>query len=125
MRVDGRLVFFGVFFLVFGGVLLGARQGLIPEDVLAGLWQLWPLLLIAIGLAIILARGSAGWIGGALAAACLGAMAAGLVQTGIVPLVGCGGDRAGTPFEAQRGELASTASVDVTFSCGELDVGGG
>ncbi|MFL5726756.1 MAG: LiaI-LiaF-like domain-containing protein [Chloroflexota bacterium] len=125
MRVDGRLVFFGVFFLVFGGVLLAARQGLIPEDVVASLWQLWPVLLIAIGLTVILARGSAAWIGGVLAAACLGAMAAGLVETGVGPFVGCGGNEAGTPFEEQRGGLASTASVDVTFSCGQLDVSTG
>jgi LiaI-LiaF-like transmembrane region len=122
MRVDRRLVFFGVFFLVFGGVLLAARQGWIPENVVASLWQLWPVLLIAIGLSILLARGPGAWIGGAFAAACLGAMAAGLVQTGIVPFVGCGGDETGTRFATQSGQLASSASVDVTFSCGELRV---
>ena len=123
MHVDRRLLFFGVFFIVFGGVLLGARQGWIPEDVVASLWQLWPVLLIAVGLSIILARGPGAWIGGAFAAAVLGVMAAGLVQTGIVPFVGCGGgDQPGTPFEGQSGQLASTSSVDVTFSCGELQV---
>jgi LiaI-LiaF-like transmembrane region len=123
MRVDRRLVSFGIFFIVFGGVLLGARQGWIPENVVAGLWQLWPVLLIAIGLSIILSGRPGAWIGGAFAAAVLGAMAAGLVQTGIVPFVGCGGnDQARTPFERQTGQLASTASLDVTFSCGELQV---
>ena len=123
MHVDRRLLFFGVFFIVFGGVLLGARQGWIPEDVVASLWQLWPVLLIAIGLSIILARGPGAWIGGAFAAAVLGVMAAGLVQTGIVPFVGCGGgDQPSTPFEGQSGQLASTSSVGVTFSCGELQV---
>jgi hypothetical protein len=78
-------------------------------------------LLIAVGLSIILARGPGAWIGGAFAAAVLGVMAAGLVQIGIVPFVGCGGgDQAGTPFEGESGQLASTSSVDVTFSCGEL-----
>jgi hypothetical protein len=122
MRVDRRLVFFGIFFVVFGGVLLGARQGWIPENVVASLWRLWPVLLIALGLSILLARGSAAWIGGAFAAAVLGAMAAGLVQGGIMPFVGCGGDESGTSFESQTGELASSAGFDVTFSCGELDV---
>jgi hypothetical protein len=123
MKVDRRLVSFGIFFLVFGGVLLGARQGWIPEDVVASLWQLWPLLLIGIGLSILLSRRSGAWIGGAFVAAVLGAMAAGIVQTGVVPFVGCGGsDEAGTPFERQTGQLASSASVDLTFSCGDLRV---
>lgn len=123
MHLDRRLVFVGIFFIVFGGVLLGARQGWIPEDVVASLWQLWPVLLIAVGLSIILARGPGAWIGGAFAAAVLGVMAAGLVQTGIAPFIGCGGgDQPGTPFEGQSGQLASTSSVDVAFSCGELQV---
>ena len=123
MHVDRRLLFFGVFFLVFGAVLLGARQGWIPDDVVASLWQLWPVLLIAIGLSIIFARGPGAWIGGTFAAAVLGVMAAGLVQTGIAPFVGCGGgDQPSTPFEGQSGQLASTSSVGVTFSCGELRV---
>ena len=33
MRMDRRLVGLGLFFIVFGGVLLGARQGWITEDV--------------------------------------------------------------------------------------------
>jgi hypothetical protein len=122
MRVDRRLIFFGIFFVVFGGVLLAARQGWIPEDVVASLWQLWPVLLIAIGLSILLARGPGAWIGGAFAAACLGAMAAGLVQTGVFPFVSCGGDETGSSFVPQSGELASNASVDITFSCGDLRV---
>ena len=52
-------------------------------------------------------------------------MAASLIQTGIVPFVGCGGDEAGTAFEEQSGQLASQASVNVTFSCGEVDVATG
>jgi cell wall-active antibiotic response 4TMS protein YvqF len=123
MQVDRRLIFFGIFFVVFGGVLLGARQGWIPANVVDNLWQLWPVLLIAIGLGILLSRGPLAWIGGAFAAAVLGVLAAAVVQTGVVPFVGCGGsDQAGTPFEAASGELASHASFDVSFSCGELSL---
>jgi hypothetical protein len=121
MQVDRRLILFGTFFLVFGGVLLGARQGWIPANVVDNLWQLWPVLLIAIGLGIILSRGPWAWIGGAFAAAVLGVLAAAVVQTGVVPFVGCSGSgEAGTPFEGQSGQLASNASVDVSFSCGDL-----
>ena len=103
-------------------MLLAARQGWIPENVVAALWQLWPVLLIATGLSIILAGRPGAWLGGIVAAVCLGAMAAALVQTGVVPFVGCGGDSGGSAFQVQGGQLASNADVDVTFSCGELDV---
>jgi hypothetical protein len=122
MHTDRRLIYLGLFLLVFGGVLLGARQGWIPENVVASIWQLWPVLLIAIGLSIIFAGRSGSWLGGAVASVLLGAMAASAIQTGIVPFVGCGGDGGGSPFQAQSGELASSAEVDITFSCGELEV---
>ena len=72
MRMDRRLVVLGIFFIVFGGVLLGARQGWITEDVVGALWQLWPVLLIAAGISIVLSGRPGAWIGGAVAAACLG-----------------------------------------------------
>ena len=124
MQTDRRLIYLGLFLLVFGGVLLGARQGWIPEDLVASIWQLWPVLLIAIGLSIILAGRTGSWLGGVVAAVLLGAMAASAIQTGVVPFVGCGGnEEGGTPFETQTGQLASSAEVDLTFSCGELQVG--
>ena len=125
MHTDRRLIYLGVFLLVFGGILLGARQGWIPETVVAALWQLWPVLLIATGISIILSGRPGAWLGGVVASVCLGAMAAAVIQTGIVPFVGCGGDSGGTAFETQAGPLASSAEVDVTFSCGELAVESG
>jgi hypothetical protein len=125
LRSDRRLIYLGLFLLVFGGVLLAARQGWIPENVVAALWQLWPVLLIATGLSIILSGRPGAWIGGIVASICLGAMAAAVVQTGMVPFVGCGGDSGGSAFQVQGGQLASSAGVDLTFSCGELDVATG
>ena len=125
MRTDRRLIYLGLFLLVFGGVLLAARQGWIPEDVVAALWQLWPVLLIATGLSIILSGRPGAWLGGIVASVCLGAMAAAVVQTGFVPFIGCGGDAGGSAFQVQDGQLASNADVDLTFSCGELDVATG
>jgi LiaI-LiaF-like transmembrane region len=126
VRMDRRLVILGIFFIVFGGVLLGARQGWIAEDVVGALWQLWPVLLIAAGISIVLSGRPGAWIGGAVAAACLGAMAAAIVQIGVIPFVGCGGnDQAGSPFEARSGELAADSRVRITFSCGDLDVATG
>ena len=122
MQINRRFLYIGLFFITFGGVLLAARQGWIPESAVAALWQLWPVLLIAIGLSIILARRSAGWIGGVIVSVCLGAMAASVVQGGVVPFVGCGGGGTGIPFTTQEDELASHAEMDIAFSCGELSV---
>ena len=125
MQINRRFLYIGLFFITFGGVLLAARQGWVTASAVASLWQLWPVLLIAIGLWIILSRRAAGWIGGVLVSVCLGAMAASVVQGGVVPFVGCGGGETGFPFATQEGELASQAEVDVAFSCGELSVATG
>ena len=122
MRIDSRLIGFGVFFIVFGVVSLGARQNWIPSDLVDRAWQLWPLLLIGVGISIVL-RGRAGAeIGGLVVAVTFAVMAAGVLAGGAFP-VGCGGDAArGTPFERQSGDLANGARVEVDFSCGELTV---
>ncbi|HEX5013906.1 MAG TPA: DUF5668 domain-containing protein [Candidatus Limnocylindrales bacterium] len=122
MQINRRFLYIGLFLITFGGVLLAARQGWIPESVVAAMWQLWPVLLIAIGISIILSGRAAGWIGGVIVSVCLGAMAASVVQGGAIPFVGCGGGGTGTPFATQEGELASQADIDITFSCGELSV---
>jgi hypothetical protein len=129
MRIDGRLVGFGVFFIVFGGVLLAGRQGLIDPALLERTWQLWPLLLVAIGLSIVLAGRPGSDLGNLLFAVVLGVMAGGLVGSGAgVPFVGCGGDAAdGTSFPRQGGSISSGTTVDVDFDCGDLAIvsGGG
>jgi hypothetical protein len=129
MRIDGRLIGFGLFFIVFGGILLAGRQGLIDPALLERSWQLWPLLLVAIGLSIVLARRPGSELGNLLFAVVLGVMAGGLVGSGAgLPFVGCGGDTDdGTSFPPQGGSLLDGATVEVDFSCGDLAIapGGG
>jgi Domain of unknown function (DUF5668) len=123
MRSRRNFIGWGLFLIVFGGVLLGVRQGWIPTDVAQRAWQLWPVLLVASGLSLILARRPGAWIGGLIAAVCFGVIAGGLVSTGVgLAFVGCGGDDSGTPFPAQSGELSSSASVSIDFRCGNLSV---
>jgi hypothetical protein len=122
MRNRG-LIGWGLFFIVFGVVLLGVRQGWIPIDLAERAWQAWPLLLVAAGLSLVLSGRPGAWLGGLLAAVCLGVIAGGLVSTGAgLPFVGCGADDSGIPFERQSGELGPNASVGIDFHCGELSV---
>lgn len=123
MGRNRTLIGWGLFFIVFGVVLLGVRQGWIPVDLAERAWQAWPLLLVAAGLSLILAGRPGAWLGGLLTAVCLGLIAGGLVATGVgLPFAGCGADDAGTPFERQSGELASNAQVSIDFHCGELSI---
>lgn len=123
MRADRNLVGWGLFFIVFGGVLLGVRQGWISVDAAARAWQIWPLLLVAAGLSLVLAGRPGAWVGGLVAAASFGVIAGGLVSSGAgLPFVGCGASESGTPFEARSGELPSNSRVAIDFRCGELVV---
>lgn len=129
MRVDGRMIGFGLFFIVFGGVLLAGRQGLVDAALLERSWQLWPLLLVAIGLSIVLAGRPGSALGNLLFAVVLGVMAGGLVGSGAgLPFVGCGGEpEDGAAFPRQVGSLSAGSTVEVDFSCGDLAIvsGGG
>ena len=123
MRLDHRLVGVGLFFIVFGAVLLAARQGWIAAEIVGRAWQLWPLLLIGVGLTVLLGGRPGSQVGGLIVAASLGVMAAALVTTGGgFPFIGCGADRTATPFATASGELAGPSRVDLSFRCGDLDV---
>ena len=125
MRADRNLIGWGVFFLVFGGVLLAVRQGWLSAEIAERAWQLWPVLLVAAGLSLLLAGRPGAWIGGLVAAACFGVIAGGLVSSGSgLPFVGCGASEAGAPFERQSRELplGSPRAVSISFRCGDLAV---
>lgn len=122
MKANSSLIGFGQFFIVFGTILLGVRQGWIPTDVAGRSWQLWPVLLIAGGLSMVLAGRPAARLGGLVTAVCLGAMAGGLVGSGVGLDIGCGGNEAGVPFGRESGELPDGSRVTVRFQCGDLAV---
>jgi hypothetical protein len=123
MQPNRTFVGWGLFFIAFGGVLLAVRQGAIPTDVAARSWQLWPLLLVAAGLSMILSGRPGGSFGGFVAAVTFGVIAGGLIGSGAnFPFVGCGGSDEGTPFAEQSGALAANAVVQIEFRCGELTV---
>ncbi|HSL33021.1 MAG TPA: DUF5668 domain-containing protein [Candidatus Limnocylindrales bacterium] len=126
MRLDPRFIGWGLFFIVFGAVLLGARQGWIPDDLVDRAWQLWPLVLVGIGLSILLAKRPGSQIGGLVVAVTFGIIAGSALAGGGFPFGGCGGDvDQGTPFGRESGDLGNGATVEVNFSCGELTVGTG
>jgi hypothetical protein len=124
MRIDRRLVGFGLFLVTVGVVMVAVRQGMIPDEAARRVWNLWPLILIGIGLSMILAGRPGAALGGLLVAVTFGAIVGGIAATGsFVPIGICSGDRSeGTSFAKIDGELSGSAQVEVEQACGDLTI---
>jgi hypothetical protein len=130
MRVNRGLLGWGVFFLALGGVPLAVQGGVLDASLARRSWELWPLLLIGVGLGLALRNSALDALGGALVAITFGLMAGGLVAAGFGPgssLALCG--IGSTPSNSASapgltGSLTSGASVDLSVDCGDLTVAG-
>ena len=69
MRLNRTLLYTGVFLLAIGGAVVAADAGMLPTVGALDVLRLWPLAIIAIGLAIALRRTPASLASGVLAAA--------------------------------------------------------
>jgi len=121
MHINRGLVFWGLALVTAGVVALAVQQGYVDRDALTGLWRLWPVVLIAIGLSIMLSRTPFALLGSVVAAVVVGAAGGVLISVGPV-FAGCGGP---DPTSTQTGEgefTGESASVDLDFSCGTLQV---
>ncbi|HEX5823263.1 MAG TPA: DUF5668 domain-containing protein, partial [Candidatus Limnocylindrales bacterium] len=124
MRIDRRLVGFGLFLVTVGVVMIAVRQGLIPDETARRAWNLWPLVLIGIGLSMILAGRPGAAVGGLVTAVTFGAIVGGVVATGSFGPIGlCTGDREkGTAFPQAGGDLGAAAHVSIDQACGDLQI---
>jgi hypothetical protein len=126
MHIDRRLLGWGAFFILVGGIPLAVRAQMLDEGLVSRWPSLWPVLLIAWGLGLLLRRTPIDWLGGAAAAIVFGIMGGGALATGFggVPVMsGCGGDASGTAFASQRGTFAGAGQLNVEFNCGTLVIG--
>jgi LiaI-LiaF-like transmembrane region len=121
MRYHRGLLFWGLALITGGAVALAAQQGYIDHDALAGAWRLWPLILVAIGLSIILARTPAAVVGTIVAALVIGTAGGALIAVG--PGVAACGGADPTDLTTHNGTFGSTAQVQLDFNCGTLRVG--
>jgi hypothetical protein len=122
MHVNRDLLNWGVFFIILGAIPIAVRQGLVPEASVERAWTLWPLLLVAAGVGLILRRTRYDFVGGLISAATLGVIGGGLLASGGIPFGSCGDDRSSVAFGARSGQLAPQASVEVSLNCGELAI---
>lgn len=124
MRIDSRFLNWGLFFAVMGAVPLAVQQGLISRDIAARAWQLWPLLIVAAGVGLLLRRTSLEFLGGLVVAVTVGAMLGGVIAVGadlanIGRACGSGDARA---FASQQGSLGGSSRVRVDLNCGDVNV---
>jgi hypothetical protein len=121
MRYHRGLLFWGLALITGGAVALAAQQGYLDRTWLAGAWRLWPLILVAIGLSILLARTPAAIIGTIVAALVVGTAGGALIAVG-PGAFSCGGADP-TNLTTRQGTLHDDANVELNFNCGTLRVG--
>jgi hypothetical protein len=124
VHVNRGLLGWGVFFIVAGSIPVLVQAGVLDPQAVRQVWQLWPLILIGIGLGLILQRTRAGVIGGLIVSATFGILVGGWFAVGFAPgaglaACGVGGSDPGTPFPTERGTLNPVASVSLDLSCGD------
>jgi hypothetical protein len=136
MRIDRSLLNWGVFLVALGGIPLAVDRGWLESDIARDLGQLWPLILVGIGLGLILRWTPFAWFGGALVAATFGIILGAAVVAlpdddisnlqGIIPAIASGACASGDAGPGRTGEegLADpdVFELELTFSCGDLAV---
>ncbi len=126
MHVNRGLMGWGVFFIVLGAVPLAVRSGTIDESVVRRAWELWPLILIGIGLGLVLARTRLAIVGTLVVAVTFGLMGGALLAGGVGVVSGVGpcglggGSGSGQSFETRTGSFAGDATVRLEMDCGEV-----
>ena len=126
MRIDRRLLGWGIFLILLGGIPLAVKLGVLVARVVGDWALLWPVLLIGWGLGLLLRGTRLALVGGTVSAVTFGIMGGGALATGFggVPIAsGCTHGEAATAFPAQSGVLGAAARVDIEFTCGTLTGG--
>jgi hypothetical protein len=120
MHLDRRLAGWGVFLVLLGAVPLLVRQGVLTTEMTSRAWTLWPLLLVAAGMGLLLRATRFEILGGLLTAATLGVLGGAVLAGGLAG--GCSDDAAANAAPAQVGEFGSSAIVELVQTCGDLTV---
>ncbi len=123
MRINRGLLFWGLGFITAGAVALAIQQGVLDRDTMAGAWRLWPLILVAIGISLMVARTPAAPLGTALAALVVGTIVGTAIAVGPGIAVGCGSGSDPASLNDHTGTFGSDrVSLDWRLNCGTLDV---
>ncbi len=122
MRVNRRFLYWGVFFVAIGGVLVLADLAAVDSASIADAMRLWPVAIVAIGVGLILRRTRFSLAGGMLAAAMPGLLLGGVFAVAPHFSVDCGGRGDPASVTTREGTFDGPATVSVTSACGTLEV---
>ena len=122
MRVNRKFLYWGVFLVAMGAVLVTADLNGVDETTIADWLRLWPLAVVGIGLGIVLRRTRFNVAGGMLAAAVPGLVLGGAFALGPRVVVDCGARGEPSTFVRHEGTFDGPARVDVATGCGSLEV---
>ena len=120
MKLNRGRLNWGVFFIALGAVPLAYHQGVFSASAIGDAWRLWPLVLVGIGLAIVLSRTPAYFVGGLVIAAAMGLVFGSLFAIG--PQLGCGHGNGGSNSISRDGNFAGGANVSLDLQCGRANV---
>ena len=120
MNYHRGLLFWGLALVTGGAVALAAQQGYIDRDFLAGAWRFWPLILVAIGLSILVAKTPFAIVGTIVAALVVGSAGGALIAVG-PGVAACGGAEPSN-LTTEQGRFGDSAQVTLDFNCGTLAV---
>ncbi|HET7726624.1 MAG TPA: hypothetical protein VFK54_04790 [Candidatus Limnocylindrales bacterium] len=120
MRVNRTFLYAGVFLLMLGGVVVIADLVDADTSIIADALRLWPLALVAIGVALVVRRSPAALPAGLVAAALPGLVLGGSIAA--APQIGhqCTGPGEVPVVASEQGTFAGAARVSIRSACGTL-----
>ena len=123
MHINRGLLFWGLALVTAGIVALASIQGWIDLPAFLDLWDYWPVILIAVGLAIVLSRTPFAVIGVIVAALVVGFAGGAAIAAGAGGFIGTCGEVQGSQDTSSGEFTSSAADVELTLNCGDLAVG--
>lgn len=118
MRIERRWLQWGVFLIVLGAVPLAVQLGWLDRSAVSQAGRLFPVLFLAVGVSLLLARTRFDLLGRLIDAVLFG-LVLGAVLAGGIASIGClGGGNPVAVFPPSSGSLTSLSAVDVTVDCG-------
>ena len=123
MQVDRSRFGWGLFLVLLGLVPLGVAANVLDGSTVRQAWQLWPLVLIGVGVGLLIGRARGALVSTLVVSISLGLAAGGLLAgAGGGVLAGGACSPGGTGGAAPSGTLASGTTVTIEGGCGDLHV---
>jgi hypothetical protein len=122
MRVNRRFLYWGVFLVAIGGVLVVADLADLDSATIADALRLWPIAIVAIGVGILLRRTQFSLAGGMLAAAVPGLLLGGAFAAAPNFSIDCGAHGTPVTIATEQGTFDGPATVSVASGCGTVVV---